>query len=831
MSGLASQAADGSRLQRPPYISLVMASAVALAYEIHLTRLFAIIQWHHFAYMVISLALLGYGFSGTVLALWRETFIRRIQHSYPACLGLFALSVPTCFLLAQSVSLHPEALLWRPDLYWRLLVIYLLLAVPFFFVALAVVILLTRFGMRAGSVYAADLVGAGLGSILIIVALFWFLPVSVLWALTILAALAALMALAELRSTNLPVAALAVFTLVLPLLVPSEHAGLKISPFKTLPQTMTVSGAQLLGTRSSPLGLISIVGNPVVPFRYAPDLSLNAQVGPPDQIGVFIDGDRFSPINAWSGDPGETAWLNASTSALAYHLVAPRRILISGAGGGSEVLRALGAFIDGLSTPHLDVLESNMQIAGLVKDDFAAFSGDIYRRAGVHVHHREPREWLARNIRHYDLITFPAQGGPGGSGGLSALGENYEFTVEAFVQYLESLTDQGFLSLTSWLQLPPRDTLKVFATAVTALKQVGVEEVADRLIVIRGWQTATLLVKGSAVSPAEIDGVRAFCQQHGFDLVFYKGMAAREANRINRLRRPEYHEGTVALAGPAFDDFIARYKFDIAPATDDRPYFFQFFRWRSLPEFLTLRGSGGLGLLESGFVLLLATLVQAMVLALLFVLLPLIVGGRRSKTRRAPWRGRVVAYFSLLGLAFMFIEIAFIQKFVLFLHHPVYSVTTVLAGFLVFAGAGSASAARLNEAAGRTALPVVVAGIALLGLSYLALAPFFQAFFSGFELPVRIVMALCLLAPLAFLMGIPFPLGVMRLAGHEPQAVPWAWAVNGSASVISAVLATVLAMHLGFTTVVLSALIMYVLCVTVAPPAGTAKREGPDCEA
>ncbi len=807
-------------LARPPYFSLALASSAALAYEILLTRLFAIIQWHHFAYLVISLALLGYGLSGTVLAFARARLIGRVERSYPACLALFALAMPLCYLLAQSVSVHPEAILWRPLLMWKLSLVYLCLAVPFFFVALAVAILLARYRVLAGSVYAADLAGAGLGSIAVILALFWLLPEHVLWALSSVGAIAALTALAELQHRNFPTLLLIALVLALPLLIPAEHLRLKLSPYKALSQTLAVSGAELLQTRSSPQGLISVVANSVVPFRHAPGLSLNSRTGPPEQMGVFTDGEAFTPVNQWPDTRRDAAWLDASTQALPYHLLDPESILITDAGGGTEVLRALLVGRDTIQPRKVDALESNPQLAKLVLQDYAAFAGDLYARPGVRIFNREPREFLAAHSTSYDLITLPPPGGPGGTGGLSALTENYRFTREAFSEYLDHIHEAGFLVVTSWVQLPPRDTLKVLATAVAALAEAGVGEPSARLILVRGWQTATLLVKGSDISAEDRRRTAEFCRQRGFDLVFYPGMQAEEANRFNRLPRAAFHEAAVALAGSAASEFAARYKFSITPATDDRPYFFQFFRWRSLGEFVSLRERGGLGLLESGLVILLATLLQALVFAFLLVLLPLMIMERADREKELPWRGRVFAYFSLLGLAFMFIEIAFIQKFLQLLQHPVYSVTVVLGGFLVFAGIGSAMSASVQSRFRRHALHGVIAGIVLLGLIYLAVLPGLHMALAGAALPWRMAVALGLVAPLAFLMGMPFPLGIMRLSEAAERAVPWAWAINGSASVVSAVLAMVVAMHWGFSMVVLWALAMYMLCVSVAPRPG-----------
>ena len=287
-----------------------------------------------------------------------------------------------------------------------------------------------------------------------------------------------------------------------------------------------------------------------------------------------------------------------------------------------------------------------------------------------------------------------------------------------------------------------------------------------------------------------------------------------------RLDQPWLHEGIVALLGPQAAEFVADYKFSIEPATDDRPYFFNYFKWRVLPELLDLRLRGGAGLVEWGYLVLLATLLQAVLAGVLLILLPLLIAPREWPRGTA---GSMGSYFFLLGLAFLFVEMAFIQKFILFLSHPLYSVAVVLAGFLVFAGMGSALSGRVAERFGgrsHVAVRAAVGGIAAMILLYLWLLPPLFERWIGLGDAARVVISLLLIAPLAFCMGMPFPLGLRRLAAQAPGFIPWAWGLNGFASVVSAALATLLAIELGFNTVLLIALLFYALAVmaVIQPP-------------
>ncbi len=204
---------------------------------------------------------------------------------------------------------------------------------------------------------------------------------------------------------------------------------------------------------------------------------------------------------------------------------------------------------------------------------------------------------------------------------------------------------------------------------------------------------------------------------------------------------------------------------------------------------------------------------QAAVLGLALVLLPLRARVYRGKTGGTA--GRFGAYFTALGLAFLFVEIAWIQRFVLFLGHPLYAVAVVLAAFLVFAGLGAGLSPRLAGALrGRPrleAVDVAVAAILAMGAFYLLALPTLLQALVGLAPPLKVGLALAVLAPVAFAMGMPFPLALARLARGAPALVPWAWGINGCASVVSAVLAALLAMQFGFAAVVASALALYVV--------------------
>ncbi len=383
---------------------------------------------------------------------------------------------------------------------------------------------------------------------------------------------------------------------------------------------------------------------------------------------------------------------------------------------------------------------------------------------------------------------------------------------------MDHLAADGYLAISRWVKLPPRDTLKLFATAVDALETRGIDHPEDRLVLIRSWQTSTLLIKNAPFTSAELEALRDFCRSRSFDLGYYPGMGQGEANHFNILDQAYFYEGTRALLGKQRETFMEDYKFRLQPATDDQPYFFHFFKWRIVPELMALRGQGGLPLLEMGYPILVVTLLQAMLASFILILLPLIIMRNKGRPAAVSVRRKSLLYFSMLGLAFLFIEMAFIQRFTLFLHHPLYAISVVLAAFLLFAGMGSAYSSRFKSAGTRAAaIKWAVVGIITLGCGYLMLLePLFNSL-AGVSILLKAMISIALIAPLGFCMGIPFPLGLARLNKLAPEIIPWAWGINGCASVISAVLATLLAIHMGFSVVILFALVFYAVAAVSIP--------------
>ena len=791
-------------------------SAAVLAYEIALMRVFSITGWSSFAAAVISVALLGFGASGTALALLRDRLMPRFRGAFAACSALFALFAVAGAALTLRVPFNPLAVVWEPAQLGWLALEYAALIPPFFFAGAALGLAFSRHAEAIGGVYAADLLGAGAGALGAVGLMSLLPPEGALRAAAALGLAAAVPLLLPSRRAlaALTAAVAAGVALWLPpgLLALQPH----VSEFKGLPMALSAPDARVVEERSGPLGLVTAVESPTIPFRHAPGLSLANTQEPPEQVAVFTDADALTAITRLEGDLAAVEYLDFTTAAAPYGVLEEPEVLILGAGGGAPVLLALRH-----DAARVDAVEIDPNVAQLLTGPYADFAGRLFERPGVSLHVAEPRAFVERRLGRgeagYDLVQIPL----GASWGAAAAGaaQGHGLTVEALSAYLEALEPGGLLSATLWIKLPPRDAVKLFATAAEALEAIGAEAPGEHLALIRGWSTATLVAGRDPLTPSQVAALRAFAEARSFDLAWLPGMAASEANRFNVLERPYFHEAAAAILGPERDAFLDAYKFAVAPATDDRPFFGDFFLWRSLPELLSLRSQGGAAMLDMGTLVTAATLAIATTLSVLLILAPLAL--RRGRFAPGARRGRVLAYFLALGLAFLLVEIAFIERFTLFLGHPIHAVATALAGFLAFAGLGSALAPRLDRALGGRAIGAAALAIAAVAAIYLLALPVLFERAIAWPVAAKITLSLALIAPLAIPMGMPFPLGLRRAGRESPELVPWAWGVNGCASVASALLAALLARSVGFSGVVALAGAIY-----LAAPLALPRRTG-----
>jgi hypothetical protein len=750
-------------------------SASAISFEITLTRVFSISLWYHFAFMVLSIAMLGLGLSGTVLALWPE--LKKRQYLGIYALGL-AVSVVAGYVGTNLVPFDPARLAWDRHQLLYIGLYYAFLSVPFLFFGLVVSASFALESPRASLIYGADLLGAGLGSVAAIVLMAGLGPETGVFAITACALLGAFV-LGRPRSALL----LALLLIITPALSP-DFMRIRLSEYKGLEQALRFPGAKHLKTYYSGFSRVDTFESSMV--RFAPGMSLKFLEELPRQIGLSVDGTE---LNAITDAGGDTEFLRHLPAALPYEIRQRDAVLVVEPGGGLPVLlaRQYGA-------GDIESAESNPLVVDVIRRDYGKFSGGIYD-AGTFK--KLARSRLRSTSRLYDVIdislTSPL---PSGSFGMS---EDYALTKEAFEQYITHLTGDGVLSLNMFLIPPPRTELRLLTTAIAALEELGISVPREHMAAIRSWGSICVLVKRTAFSPEEISALKGFTASRNFDLVYYPGIREDETNIYVQMPEGDYYRAfkSVIELGTR-GAFLRDYIFDITPVTDEKPFFHHYLRLGRLKETQEVMGGKWQFFIEEGY-LLPVVLAQVLVLSFLLLVLPALKSTER--TRPSP----VLLYFAFLGLGFMFVEVPLIQGMILPLENPSYAVAVVLAAVLICSGAGSLLSEKFSSLRTPRTVITLAALVIPYGLGLTALAGAIAAY----SLPVKFVLSFLLVAPAAALMGIPFPMGMRLLGEKSPVLIPWAWAVNGCFSVLAPILATMLALGLGFKAVFLAGALMY----------------------
>jgi len=811
----------------PPLKAVGMLSAAVLAYELLLMRLFAIVHWHHFAFMMISIALLGYGASGTFLSLLSSMRASRLRWLFPAGAAGFSIACVICFLAAQRLPFNALEVFWNPRQWAYLAGIYGLLFLPFFFAATSIGAVLRFSGSRIPQLYAADLCGASLGACVTVGLLFRATPSTALVIVAgtgVLAAATAAVRWQLKRRTLLIAAAAGGITLLglgtVLLEIPTVNA------YKPLAQALQIPGTRMLHQRHHPMGWLSVVQRTTIPFRYAPGLSLKSDAAIPDQIAIFMDGQAMSVVDRDRHQPETRTYLRQATLSMGMQLrPQAKRILIVNAGGGQDILRAKA-----YGGHQIDAVDPHPGYVSWLQNELADFWGGHLQGGRIHYHDTTVRAFLQPPRKPYNLIQLPP-GTNGGSGG-SAFGENTLLTIEGLAQLWQYLQPGGLLVVPLWTRLPPRGSLKAFHMALIMLEDQGIDQPSDHLAMIRDWRTAVMLIAKSPLTNVDQNAVRSFCRRWGFDRVFLPSLRPGEVNRYNILAEPFFAEATQALVGDDREAFCQNYKFNLRPATDDRPFFGHFFKWRALPEIAALRAAGGIALLDWGYPVLLATLAQAMVFSLVFIGLPVLKNRfSQKKYRIGRQQGMMILlYFSVVGGGFLLLEIAYMQRLAVVLHHPLVAATLTLAGFLLGAGIGSICAykAVAKGMAVRRLLQGSLATVCLVGLLELAALPWLMARLGSMPLGFAAASALGLIMPLGVAMGMPFPLGLALLNRHWPEMIPWAWGINGCSTVVNAVAAPLIAISMGYTGVITLAILLYAVGFVLVPWILNQKTTGSD---
>jgi spermidine synthase len=780
---------------------VALVSGTLLMTELALTRIFSVIMYYHFAFLAISIALFGVSASGVLVYIARRTLERRPtdQLLAGAALVYAACTVVSLFVL---VRLH-VGLSYSPQNLRLMLTIYALAAFPFFTGGSVVTIAISRLTARINAVYAADLIGAA-GGCLVLIPLLDRLgaPGVVLTAAGLAVAAAGLFAPAISRGR-----VLAVGMALLALTIAGQVSG--IAAFDVV-DTKGHKGDRVLFSKWNSFSRIGVYE------REHGDWSLSASyTGPrPDSRFMDIDSAASTPILRLDTDLSNAQYLRYELTALAYQLKDPGfSALVIGPGGGRDLASAL---VFGAS--RVDGVEINPIIADdVMRGQFREYSGGIYANPRVTIAVDDGRSFVRRSTRRYDVIqaslvdTWAAT-----AAGAYTLTENTLYTVDAFDDYLNHLTDNGVLTITRWVF----DGLRLVSLAQEACARRG-WPVADRLMIVRHERVATFMLKGSAFTPSETARVQDTARRLGFEVLYAPsaavpgaGSSVASASGDASIPTDEWVDGTRTgdygrlVTAPDRERFYEQYASDIRPTTDDRPFFFHTTKLKNQFDVAFGRSM----LFGNGLSALLTLLAISVVLVALFVVGPLVVADRGIEHPRGwfPW----LVYFGALGAGFMLIEVSVLQRFVLLLGHPVYSLTVTLFSLLLGTGLGAAWSRRLDERTLRRSAVRGLLAIAAIAVVVVALLTPLVTWAIPFSRGVRMGIAVVTLVPIGFALGLPMPTGLRMLARQSPELVAWAWGMNGALSVLGATLAIFIAMNWGFAVTLLAAGLTYLFALT-----------------
>ena len=764
-------------------VGIAAISAALLMTELALTRIFSVTMYYHFAFLAISIALFGLSASGVFAYVTRRR-LASVGTRELLTTGAIMHAVATLIALAYLVRIR-VGLNYSPSNLALMLAIYALAALPFFTGGLVISLAFTRLTDRINVIYAADLFGAAAGCLILIPLLNALGAPGVVLTAAGLAFVAAVLFAPDGRRLGIGAALAVLF---------SVPAGAQASgtPLFDVTDTKGHDGDRVLFSKWNSFSRVAVYDRPHGEWSLSP----RYQGAKGDSLFMDIDSAASTPI--LKGSAGRPDYLRYELTALAYHLVerpAGFTALVIGPGGGRDLLSALA-----FGARRVDGVEINPIIArDVMLDRFREYSGAVYADPKVAIHIDDGRSFVRRSTATYDVIqaslvdTWAAT-----AAGAYTLTENSLYTTEAFGEYIDHLSDEGYLTITRWVF----DGLRLVSLAQEACAARGLDP-SRHLAIVRFDRVATFLLKKTPFSEADSRRLAVLSQELGFSVLYVPGV-----NRSSSLADPIEMErsGTSAddyarlILAPDRERFITEYPLDIAATTDDRPFFFHTTRLRNQFDVAFGRSM----LFGNGLSALMTLMGIAVLLVIMFILGPLALTGYPA----AGW-GRWLIYFAALGAGFMLLEVALLQRFVLLLGHPVYSLTVTLFSLLLGTGIGSYVSRRISPSrVRRCAVRLLMTVAAVAGVLAFVLPPMIDMAIA-WPLAARIAVAAALLIPTGVLLGIPLPAGMRLAAEQRPEILPWGWGINGAFSVVGATVAVFVAMNWGFFATLSIAALVY----------------------
>jgi hypothetical protein len=785
---------------------LFLVSAASVGFEIALTRYFAVAKWSEYGYWVISIVLAGFALSGVVMALARDFCAR---HG-----AVLLAALPVAMIVAAAggyyfVTINPfnPLQLQNPTTFTpQLLYIggYYLSLLPFYFLAgLYVSLTFVLHEAQVGRVYGYDLTGAGAGALAVLALMLVVHPFHL--APYLLLPFAAASLLAPRARIVAPVAVLALLAGGALLLFGDTAA---FNDYKAIYAPLHVLDSRVVAERTSPRGLYMLLDD--FTERVDTDVSNDAAMlglpGPPTTFGLYRDGNRLASLPR--PGPLDVRYAPATLAALPYLLRPHPLVLLAGASGGFRIAEA-----EALGAATVRALEPEPALRRALRAGFGPSpgfdGGDRVRLSG-------DSPIAASRAGGYDLVDISADFLDAAEANTSA------FATEAIASYLSALAPGGIVSIPVSIREFPAYAIRMLATARAALLRAGIADPPAHVLVYRSAWNVRILLSPAPFDAAAIASAKKFCDDRSFDLSYFPGIdvVAARANIYNDLPAVSFSSGNVT-SGEGAHDAIAdeagpvlngervdsERAFNLSPITYDRPSFYSVLRLSQLGT--VLQRVEILPQAEIGPLVNLAVLAQAIVIALIVLAVPL-AARRRLRARNV---ARPILYFAALGLGFLFLEIFLIERASFYLNDRTAGFSLVLTGMLIFSGIGAMLEGRIVNP--RRALGIAVAIVVIWGLLMGFGLQSFMLATLGLPWFARAAIILALIAPASVALGLPFPLGLARVAGGG--FLPWAWGLNGAFSVVSTPLANLIALQLGYSRVLFAALLLYVLCVAAFP--------------
>ncbi|MCZ6636035.1 MAG: hypothetical protein O7G87_21775, partial [bacterium] len=756
-----------------------------LMYEILLTRIFSVTMWYHFAFVAISIAMFGMTVGAIAVYLLPQFFSPK-QTPFHLALSalLFSFTIVLSFLTHLSIPFVPPKDL--VSLY-AVILTYAVIAVPFFFSGISICLCLTRFPRQIGRLYAADLSGAALGCILLVILLsLTDGPTAVLFVAAGAATGALCFALGAHHRTLLR---LALFTSLSLTLAGIGHTALLNR------QTSLLRIAWIKGRPDKPalyekwnsFSRIQIFGDPnktstPTGWGFSANAPLDRAV---PQLFLLIDATAGTVLTGFDGNLEPLDYLKYDLTNLAHHIRSDANVLAVGVGGGRDLLSALV-----FRQKSVTGVEINQAIVGALKDRFGPFTGHLDKHPQITLVNDEARSYIARTEEQYDLLqislidTWAAT-----SAGAFVLSENALYTTEAWQTFLNRLSPNGILTVSRWyFKDSPGEMYRLTALSSASLKAQGIHNPRDHIVIVRCARAeeegegpdglGNILVCKSPFTPQDLKTLEHTANRLGFEIVLSPSYAA----------DPTFE----ALANAQnLDAFTQAFPLNIAPPTDNNPFFFHMLRLRDIlnPE----RWNQGVNTVNLQAVTVLGTLLFTVVLLTgLCIIGPLIWTARKKDLKSAT---PLLLFFAAIGSGFMLVEISQMQHLIVFLGHPTYGLTVVLFSLLLSSGLGSFLTQKWAASAGTRSLLILLGVLLLFGI----LTPHAIQAYRSATTPIRIFVAILLLCPLGLCMGMAFPFGMKQAFQRWPELTPWFWGINGATSVCASVLAVVIALSAGIS--------------------------------